>query len=79
MGLGLLGGVIPTFLLAKGVPQVGAGMSTILCSSELPVALLASALILAEKSTLLQWCGVVLIILGISTPYISLLRHQHRV
>ncbi|GAB6181287.1 DMT family transporter [Desulfotomaculum defluvii] len=70
LGIGLLGGVIPTILLAKGVPRVGAGMSTILCSSELPVALLASAFILGEKSSFLQLLGVMLILFGIALPYL---------
>lgn len=71
--LGLLGGVIPTFLLAKGVPKVGIGMSTILCSSELPMALLGSAFLLSEQSSILQWLGVLIIMSGIGIPYIKLL------
>ncbi|SHK44327.1 EamA family transporter [Desulforamulus aeronauticus] len=71
LGIGLLGGVIPTFLLAKGVPQVGPGMATILCSSELPVALLGSALLLGERASILQLLGVLLILFGIAIPYVA--------
>lgn len=74
--IGLLGGVIPTILLARGVPRLGAGMSTILCSSELPVALLASALMLGEKSSFLQLLGVILILFGIALPYLFVARKR---
>ena len=71
LGIGLLGGVIPTFLLTKGVPRVGPGLATILCSSELPVALLGSTLLLGERASVLQFLGVALILFGITIPYIS--------
>lgn len=68
--LGFFGMVIPPLLFAKGVPKVGTGLSTILSSSELPVAVLMSALILKEPVTILQWIGIFIILLGICTPYI---------
>lgn len=68
--IGLLGGVVPTLLLAKGVPQVGPGMATILCSSELPVALLGAAILLGERASILQWFGVGLILFGMAIPYL---------
>lgn len=71
LGIGLLGGCIPTFLLAKGVPHVGSGMATILCSAELPVALLGSALLLGEMVSSLQLLGVILILFGIAIPYVK--------
>lgn len=63
--LGLFGVTLPPLLFAIGMPHVGAGLGTILTSSELPVALLMSVLILEEKLLPLQWFGVCIIIIGI--------------
>lgn len=63
--LGLFGVTLPPLLFAIGMPHVGAGLGTILTSSELPVALLMSVLVLQEELVPLQWLGVCIIILGI--------------
>lgn len=70
--LGFFGVVLPPFLLSLGMPKIGSSLGSILVSSELPVAVTASALILNEKVVLLQWLGVVLILLVIALSNFSI-------
>lgn len=63
--LGITGAFLPTYLFAKGIPVIGSGLASLLGSVELPVAILATTLILKEKMTLLQAIGVLVILLGI--------------
>jgi drug/metabolite transporter (DMT)-like permease len=66
--LGLFGAFIPAVLFAIGVPHIGEGMTSILGASELPIAVLASSLVLHEHVSLLQWVGVGLVLLGVALP-----------
>jgi drug/metabolite transporter (DMT)-like permease len=66
--LGIFGMVIPTFCFSIGVPKVGTGLGTILGSAELPTAILLSMVILNEKVIIIQWMGVILILVGIAIP-----------
>jgi drug/metabolite transporter (DMT)-like permease len=66
--LGLFGAVIPTILFTIGIPKIGSGLASILGSAELPVAMICSTLLLHEHLGLLQWSGVVIILLCISLP-----------
>jgi drug/metabolite transporter (DMT)-like permease len=63
--LGLFGTVIPTILFMKGIPHIGSGLASILGSVELPAVIVVAALFLHEQPTMLQWAGVLLILLGI--------------
>ncbi|MFE7064017.1 DMT family transporter [Sutcliffiella sp. NPDC057660] len=63
--LGVFGVVFPPLLFSIGMPHVGPGLGTILTASELPVAIIMSALVLSEEIASLQWFGVVLILGGI--------------
>ncbi len=63
--LGMFGVFLPPLLFSIGMPHVGPGLGTILSASELPVALLMSALVLTELVTGLQWFGALLILGGI--------------
>ncbi|USG65660.1 DMT family transporter [Brevibacillus ruminantium] len=63
--LGFFGVVLPPLLFSIGMPHIGPGLGTILTSSELPVAVSMSSLVLAEFVSLSQWMGVVLILGGI--------------
>jgi drug/metabolite transporter (DMT)-like permease len=63
--LGLLGVALPPLLFTIGMPHVGPGLGTILTASELPVAIILSALVLSEFVSMSQWIGVVLILGGI--------------
>ncbi|MCK9313616.1 MAG: DMT family transporter [Methanocorpusculum sp.] len=68
--LGLFGIAIPIFFLAVGAPKISTGMATILNSAELPVEVLAAALIILEPVAPLRWVGVVIIVIGIALPHI---------
>jgi drug/metabolite transporter (DMT)-like permease len=63
--LGLLGVVLPPILFTIGMPHIGPGLGTILTSSELPIAVILSSIILSEHVSMSQWLGVVLILGGI--------------
>ncbi len=63
--LALFGTIIPPVLFAKGIPRIGAGVSAIVMTAELPVAVVAAGILLGEQLDLLQWCGVALILLAI--------------
>ena len=62
--LALFGTVIPPVLFAKGIPRIGAGISSIIMTAELPVAVISSHLVLKEQVDLLQWLGVLLMLLS---------------
>ncbi|MDV6379408.1 DMT family transporter [Sporosarcina sp. GW1-11] len=66
--LGVFGIVLPIFLFSVGVPKVGVGMSSILSAAELPVAIIASMLLLGERLTPLQFVGIFLVLFGMTLP-----------
>ncbi|MCM3619890.1 DMT family transporter [Sutcliffiella horikoshii] len=63
--LGIFGVVLPPLLFSIGMPHVGPGLGTILTASELPVAIILSAVVLSEYISMSQWTGVGLILCGI--------------
>jgi drug/metabolite transporter (DMT)-like permease len=63
--LGLFGVVMPPVLFSIGMPRVGVGLGTILAASELPVAVIVSAIVLGENVMMIQWIGVAIILGGI--------------
>lgn len=69
--LGLFGVCLPPLLFSIGMPYVGPGLGTILSASELPVAVILSSLVLSEHVNLMQWIGVVLIVIAIIGSNIS--------
>ncbi|MBS0032144.1 EamA family transporter [Chitinophaga sp. 22321] len=62
--LALFGTIIPPLLFAKGIPKVGAGVSGVMMTAELPVAIICSHIILKEPVNGWQWVGVVLMLLS---------------
>lgn len=66
--LALFGAVIPPFLFAIGIPKIGVGLSSIINATELPVAVMASSLVLGELVTSSQWTGVSVILLAMIIP-----------
>ncbi|SFK33329.1 Threonine/homoserine efflux transporter RhtA [Halobacillus dabanensis] len=74
--LGLFGVALPPLLFSIGMPHVGTGYGTILAASELPVAIILSALILKESVTIIQWFGVILILGGIIIGNLTFARHK---
>jgi drug/metabolite transporter (DMT)-like permease len=64
--IGLFGQVLPTILFNIGIPRIGSSLAAMIGSVELPVAILAAYLIVGEPVGLLQWLGMLLILLGIA-------------
>lgn len=63
--LALFGTIIPPVLFAKGIPKAGAGISAIVMTAELPVAVICSHVVLNEPVGWLQWIGVMVMLLAI--------------
>ncbi len=63
--LALFGTIIPPLLFNAGFPLTGIGLGSIVSALELPVSVLMAYFLLNEKVILLQWIGIVLIILAI--------------
>lgn len=63
--LALFGTVIPPLLLNAGFPLTGIGLGSIVSSLELPVSVLMAYFLLNEQVVLIQWFGIILIILAI--------------
>jgi drug/metabolite transporter (DMT)-like permease len=63
--LSLFGTIIPPMLMNAGFPLTGIGLGSIVSALELPVSVLMAYYLLHEKVVLLQWIGILLIILAI--------------
>lgn len=63
--LGFFGFFGPVILLGIGTPHLPTGLSTIMASAELPVAVMISIFILHEAVTMMQLIGVVVILSGV--------------
>ncbi|RBL90632.1 EamA family transporter [Chitinophaga flava] len=72
--LSLFGTVIPPVLFAAGIPKIGASLSAIIMTAELPVAVICSHLILKEEVSGLQWLGVIIML--VSTAMLNLLKSR---
>ncbi|MGE7667448.1 EamA family transporter [Ureibacillus composti] len=66
--LGAFGTIVPILLFSIAAPKVGGGLTSILSAMELPVAIIASVIVLHEKLTILQGLGIVLVLIGMSLP-----------
>lgn len=63
--LALFGAVIPPILFNKGFPIVGIGLGSILSAIEIPVSIFSANVLLDEQVKLIQWIGVLIIILSV--------------
>lgn len=63
--LALFGTIIPPLLFNAGFPLTGIGLGSIVSALELPVSVLMAYFLLSEKVTLIQWSGIILIIVAI--------------
>lgn len=68
--LGFFGIVMPIYFFSIAVPHVGSGLASILSAMELPVAVIASVLVLNEALSLLQVAGIGVILFGMVLPSI---------
>jgi drug/metabolite transporter (DMT)-like permease len=69
--LAVFGTVIPPLFFAYGIPRTGLGLSAILSSAELPVAVAMSYLVLQEEVWTVQWLGVALILFAIAVSNLN--------
>lgn len=76
LALGIFGIILPIILFSIAVPKVGGALSSILSAMELPVAIIASVLVLHEKVTMLQLFGIVLVLVGMILPTVLAQRKQ---
>lgn len=65
--LAIVGTTIPTALFAAGISKIGAGMSSILMTVELPVAVLCAYIILHECINPLQIAGIIIMLAAITS------------
>lgn len=63
--LALFGTVIPPILFNLGFPKTGLGLGSIISSLELPVSVTMAFFLLGEKVILIQWIGIILILMAI--------------
>lgn len=63
--LSLFGTIIPPMLMNAGFPLTGIGLGSIVSALELPVSVLMAYFLLHEEVVLIQWIGILLIILAI--------------
>lgn len=63
--LSLFGTILPPLLFTRGVPLIGMGLGAIIASVEIPVSILMAHFLLGEAVSLIQWSGVVLILLAV--------------
>jgi drug/metabolite transporter (DMT)-like permease len=76
--LGLFGTIIPPLLFSAGIPKTGVILSALLMTAELPVAVITARLVLHEHISLLQWNGVLLMLLAMALPPLQQLAARRR-
>ncbi|KUO72598.1 MAG: hypothetical protein APF77_10515 [Clostridia bacterium BRH_c25] len=63
--LAVVSGILPVIFLYKGIGMVGADKASIVATSELPITILMSFIVLSERMGLVQLAGILLIICSI--------------
>ncbi|MDR6846467.1 DMT family transporter [Flavobacterium granuli] len=74
--LSLFGTIIPPMLMNAGFPLTGIGLGSIVSALELPVSVLMAYFLLHEEVVLLQWIGILLIILAIIIMNVNFKKEQ---
>lgn len=76
--LAIFGTVIPPVLFARGIPKAGVGVSAILMTAELPVAVICSHFVLSEEVGVVQWLGIVVMLLAIVLLNVQKMKYLKR-
>jgi len=71
---GVFGTLIPQVLFSKGIPKVGAGVSAIIMTVELPVAVITAHILLHEPVTCYQWIGIIAMLLAMALMNVNILK-----
>jgi drug/metabolite transporter (DMT)-like permease len=77
--LGFFGPFLSTFLFTKGAPLTGPGLAAILGASELPTATVMASIFLGELVGVIQWSGILIILIGITLPEVLARMRRTRV
>lgn len=72
--LSFFGTVIPPLFFTKGMPLIGVGLGSIVASTELPITVLVAWIVLCEQVLLIQWFGIVLILLAVIVMNLALFK-----
>lgn len=78
LALGFFGIILPILLFTVAVPKVGGGTASILSATELPVAILASVVVLNESLSTLQIVGIILVLVGMTLPTLIQMRNEKK-
>ena len=70
-GTAFFGSIIPPLLFSISAPYLPSGISTILGSIELPVAVIMAKIVFSEPIQVIQWMGIILILVAISLDQIK--------
>lgn len=65
-GFAVFGTTLPTALFAAGIPKIGAGISAIIMTAELPMAVLCAHAVLGEDISALQGVGILIMLCSIA-------------
>jgi len=76
--LAIFGTIIPPVLFARGIPKAGVGVSAILMTAELPVAVICSHMVLKEEIGTLQWLGILVMLLAIILLNVQKMKYLKR-
>ncbi|MBQ0140709.1 MAG: DMT family transporter [Kurthia sp.] len=76
LALGFFGIILPILLFTVAVPKVGGGTASILSATELPVAILASVVVLNETLSPMQIVGIILVLIGMTLPTLIQMRRE---
>ncbi|WP_417888024.1 EamA family transporter [Zunongwangia sp.] len=63
--LGFFGTILPPILFNKGFPEIGTGLGSIIAALEIPVSVFSAYLVLNEKISVLQWLGILIILIAV--------------
>lgn len=79
LALGFFGIILPILLFTVAVPKVGGGTASILSATELPVAIMASVIVLNESLSTLQIVGILVVLVGMTLPtVIEMKKEKHK-
>lgn len=63
--IAIFGTILPPLLFTKGIPKTGISLANIIASLEIPVSILSAIFILNESVDLIQWIGVLIILISV--------------
>lgn len=63
--IAIFGTILPPLFFTKGIPQVGISLGNIFASLEIPVSIVSAVVILHESVEMIQWSGILMILLAI--------------